>query len=490
MALTKAHNRMIEGAAVNVKDFGAKGDGVTDDTTAIQAAITYAETFNVTTNKGGRRVFIPAGEYVISSTITLAKNKLCQLVGEGQLLTTLSYTGSGVAVEVLGDNTGQNQSFYMADLQIANDGSGTKGFKGNFLAFSGSIERVLVKNFSEENFFIENFENGVMLQTRSEKGTVTSTGLYLKNTNGVLLMGHQCHGVGARTGNSPVNTAFSSYTGSVCIYADNIESLNMQSVVCEGSTTNADCGIWLEEPANRDTPRGGTTINGAYIERCDTGIVLRGFDSNTELRNIAITNGKMGGGSPTNGIIGSNYVYNVLIDCCEISCDAGNHWKFDSTCEDIRIGRLGYQNSAEGGNDSEFPGIHNGINFVNTSTGGEGTVTVFTASNQSSNGSPVDYAPNVISGDYRRIRAVILNINLTVNTTGTSGMAGIKILPKGEGNDSAIFHRIPYGTTDINTAQVIVPVDGTNASITLQQFITSSASWDVDIDVYQVGVLV
>ena len=29
MALTKAHNRMIEGAAVNVKDFGAVGDGTT-----------------------------------------------------------------------------------------------------------------------------------------------------------------------------------------------------------------------------------------------------------------------------------------------------------------------------------------------------------------------------------------------------------------------------------------------------------------------------
>ena len=63
MALTKAHNRMIEGAAVNVKDFGAVGDGVTDDTAAIQAAV-----------DAGLDVYFPAGTYNITSTITITNS--------------------------------------------------------------------------------------------------------------------------------------------------------------------------------------------------------------------------------------------------------------------------------------------------------------------------------------------------------------------------------------------------------------------------------
>lgn len=61
MSLTKASYSMINGAPINVKDFGAVGDGVTDDTAAIQAAAAYIET-----NSGGAVVF-PAGTYLVGS---------------------------------------------------------------------------------------------------------------------------------------------------------------------------------------------------------------------------------------------------------------------------------------------------------------------------------------------------------------------------------------------------------------------------------------
>jgi hypothetical protein len=64
---------------VNVRDFGAKGDGVTDDTAAIQAAITAATrgapTFSCS-------VFIPPGNYLVTSPILLPDRAL-RIVGAG-----------------------------------------------------------------------------------------------------------------------------------------------------------------------------------------------------------------------------------------------------------------------------------------------------------------------------------------------------------------------------------------------------------------------
>jgi hypothetical protein len=64
MALTKATNRMIKDAPVSVRDYGAVGDGVTDDTTAIQTAINSAKS-----------VFFPAGTYRVTSTIIVGTQR-------------------------------------------------------------------------------------------------------------------------------------------------------------------------------------------------------------------------------------------------------------------------------------------------------------------------------------------------------------------------------------------------------------------------------
>jgi hypothetical protein len=68
MSLTKVTYSMIKGAPVNVLDFGAVGDGTTDDTAAIQAAINKCAA-GTHTKDGlvlGQALYIPAGTFVVT----------------------------------------------------------------------------------------------------------------------------------------------------------------------------------------------------------------------------------------------------------------------------------------------------------------------------------------------------------------------------------------------------------------------------------------
>jgi polygalacturonase len=59
---------MIEGQSFNVKDYGAVGDGVANDASAIQAAINAADA------AGGGTVYFPSGDYKTDSQVTLCSN--------------------------------------------------------------------------------------------------------------------------------------------------------------------------------------------------------------------------------------------------------------------------------------------------------------------------------------------------------------------------------------------------------------------------------
>jgi hypothetical protein len=66
MSLTKASYSMITGAPVNVMDYGAKGDGTTDDSSAINAAIAASSIIYFP---------VPTSSYYIANTISVPANK-------------------------------------------------------------------------------------------------------------------------------------------------------------------------------------------------------------------------------------------------------------------------------------------------------------------------------------------------------------------------------------------------------------------------------
>ena len=68
--------KVLNESVINVKDYGAVGDGVADDTTAIQIAIT---------GKNQKTILFPSGIYKVTSTVTIVGT--LRLLGEGQEIT-------------------------------------------------------------------------------------------------------------------------------------------------------------------------------------------------------------------------------------------------------------------------------------------------------------------------------------------------------------------------------------------------------------------
>jgi hypothetical protein len=75
----------------NVKSFGAAGDGVSDDTAAIQAALDHVETV------GGGALYFPEGVYVVSSYLTVHPRTYIRGAGRRTTTITSAHAGGGGA---------------------------------------------------------------------------------------------------------------------------------------------------------------------------------------------------------------------------------------------------------------------------------------------------------------------------------------------------------------------------------------------------------
>ncbi|ULT28276.1 hypothetical protein KUH03_17805 [Sphingobacterium sp. E70] len=89
----------ISDYVLNVKDFGALGDGSTDDTDALQKAL----------DKGtGKSVFFPRGDYVISKPLVIPNS--VKILGEGDV--------GGVGGMVIRSKVGKNYEVFLQPKRI------------------------------------------------------------------------------------------------------------------------------------------------------------------------------------------------------------------------------------------------------------------------------------------------------------------------------------------------------------------------------------
>lgn len=113
MALTKVTYSLINGAPANVLDFGAVGDGTTDDTVAIQAALDAAEA-----------VYFPSGTYKVTGTLDISTPNRQYIYGDGRT-SIISYnaTTNGAPLFTIGVN---RDNIIFERLDFVNNNSGAK----------------------------------------------------------------------------------------------------------------------------------------------------------------------------------------------------------------------------------------------------------------------------------------------------------------------------------------------------------------------------
>ena len=132
---------------VSVKDFGAVGDGVTDDTAAIQAALNVNDF-----------VYVPKGTYNVSSTLTFSANQQIHGTGRYSVIKSTNTSG-GICMQTNAISGGNLDGLVIKDLRIQGAGSGAGGGAGLWLNDSTrwTLENVIVDQHGGDGLIVQDW---------------------------------------------------------------------------------------------------------------------------------------------------------------------------------------------------------------------------------------------------------------------------------------------------------------------------------------------
>ena len=218
---------------VSVKDFGAVGDGVIDDTAAIQAAIDASD-----------GVYFPSGTYRINSKISFSKS--ISIVGSDKNAAIIHSYVDDYAIEityVAGNST------LLENLSIEYKGSGSNGAGVYYFGpTTNTFANLILRDFPQQAFhFVQ------AVQARMSNCTIINCGVGVDVdggvTNGITLAMNELYIAGGTTG---------------ILFTNNPTSaIHLENCIFENLTTG------ISAPGGA----GGLCVN-CWFESCTNGIVM------------------------------------------------------------------------------------------------------------------------------------------------------------------------------------------------------------------------
>jgi hypothetical protein len=271
MSLTKVTYSMIEGAPVNVLDYGADPTGVADSTAAIQAAV-----------NAGDAVYVPAGTY-ITDVVNLSANT--EIFGDGAATiikqkSTFANDSRGSLYANSGSAGATIDNITIRDLRI----EGTNIVAPTFSEFKHLISLHGVRNVIVENVQIIGFQgDGIVFGSGIVAGDERHNynvkvinclfdGINYQNRNGISVIDGDS---GIISGCTFQNCSRSNMPGAIDFEPDSYAFHIVKNWVVENNTFRAVGGnfatIGMLFPSTVPLPVGFSFINNSFIDYAGTG---------------------------------------------------------------------------------------------------------------------------------------------------------------------------------------------------------------------------